>query len=83
MPVELVQFCQKCLQTLPIIPGEAKLLLFEDHCVNPKETNKKAQQRVIANMPKKEIIRITGKNIHLIQKKAEKMENENKELMNK
>lgn len=83
MPVELVQFCQKCLQTLPIIPGEAKLLLFEGHRVNPKETNKKAQQRVIANMPTKEIIRITGKNIQLIQKKAEKMENENKELMNK
>lgn len=82
MPVALVQFCQKCLQTLPIIPGEAKLPLFEDHCVNPKETNKKIQQRVMANMPTKEVNRITEKNSQLIQRRQRKWK-KNKELMNK
>lgn len=61
MPVALAWFCQKRLQTLPIIPGEAKLPLFEDHCVNPKETNKKTQQRVTANTPTKKINGITEK----------------------
>lgn len=76
MPVALVQFCQKCLQTLPIIPGEAKLPLFEDHCVNPKETNKKTQQRIMANMPTTEINRITEKKYPINPKKSENMEKE-------